>query len=89
MGDRADVLRLVAELCEELSHRGRSSLTIVSGALGDLAAGHQLAAEEVQDALFGAERLRITFDVLREVGQRINSESLREDLLRLIASVKR
>ena len=88
MGDRADVLRLVAELCEELSHRGRSSLTVVSGALGDLAAGHSLAAEEVRDALSGSERLRLTFDVLREVGQRINSDTLPEDLLRLIASVK-
>ncbi len=92
----AELLRLFAEACETLSHRGRSSLTVLSGAVNDLAAGHQLEVGEVLDAVSSADELTGTFDSLRALGRCGESlegegaeERVRAELMRVLAAVKR
>lgn len=73
--ESSSLLPLFAELCETISHRGRSSLTVVSGALGDLASGYSLDAAELQDAQAGAAELGETLDILKALARTLASEA--------------
>lgn len=87
----AQCAELFAELCEILSHRGRSSLTVVSGVLDDLVSGCAVGGEGLKDAQDGAANLLAVFDTLRTLGRSLKSptEDLSRDLTRALAAVKR